>query len=45
VKTAGCFQYPTTKVVWIRSKDWARNVVSPSRCPGIARVIAKSFIN
>ena len=28
VKTAGCFQYPTTKVVWIRSKDWARNVVS-----------------
>ena len=25
VKTAGCFQYPTTKVVWIRSKDWARN--------------------
>ena len=33
VKTAGCFQYPTTKVVWIRSKDWAKNVVSPSRCP------------
>lgn len=34
VKTVGYFQYPTTKVVWIRSKDWARNAASPSRCPG-----------
>lgn len=24
MKTVGCFQYPTTKVVWIRSKDWAK---------------------
>lgn len=45
VKTVGSFQYPTTKVVWIRSKDWARNAASPSRCPGIQRVTTKSFID
>ena len=45
VKTAGYFQYPTTKVVWIRSKDWAKNVVSPSRCPGMSRVTVNSFIH
>ena len=26
------------------SKDWERNVVSPSRCPGTVRVTIKSFI-